>query len=374
SIVSAVYGKSRSSIRLLRALDGGTEHQPALVGGKIVARMRRAAVVPYDQIADPPLVAVDELRLLRGVEQRTEQRVALLGRKAVDSYGHQPVDVDRLAPGLVVRAKDRVVGLGEGLDPVRAAARGGAVVVMMKGAASLELLPETGIERLVRRIAAREQRIAAMARDLHRVEQRAVVRNLGMDLVVVEVHLAIRQRPDGLAVLADVRDHHDVGQQPRISLGEELLRARQRRDLAEITCHPDQILLRETLATKQEDEVVEPRLVDRLHGLGVELVAQVDAADLGADVLRQRNHVESGEGCSAHGEPRWRETSPSLSSWLIAGNAPWMVWPLAHFPRAARPLLVGASIRPSSRICNRLANSVWRNGFAIIGHSISPGS
>jgi len=73
-----------------------------------------------------------------------------------------------------------------------------------------------GIERVVGRIPAREQCVAAVGRHLDRTEQRAVVRNLGVDLVVVEVHLAVRQCAGRLAVLADVGDHHDVGQQLRI--------------------------------------------------------------------------------------------------------------------------------------------------------------
>ena len=43
-------------------------------------------------------------------------------------------------------------------------------------------------------------------------------------------------------------------------------------------------------------------------------------------------------------------------------------------PQAERPLLVDASTRPSRRLCRRVASSRWRNGFAIIGHSISIGS
>src|SRR5262249_39781857 len=39
--------------------------------------------------------------------------------------------------------------------------------------------------------------------------------------------------------------------------------------------------------------------VDRF---GIELLAQIDAADLRSDVLRERNHVEPGERCGAHGE------------------------------------------------------------------------
>src|SRR5258705_251813 len=49
-------------------------------------------------------------------------------------------------------------------------------------------------------------------------------------------------------------------------------------------------------------------------------------------------------------------------------------WKSAHFPQAERPLLVDASTRPSRTLCNRVASSGCRNGFAIIGHLISVAS
>src|SRR5882672_9065988 len=49
-------------------------------------------------------------------------------------------------------------------------------------------------------------------------------------------------------------------------------------------------------------------------------------------------------------------------------------WKSAHFLQAERPLLVDASTRPSRTLCNRVASSGCRNGFAIIGHLISVAS
>ena len=68
------------------------------------------------QVADLPDVAVDEFRLLGVVEQRLEQRVALLLRHAFDLPGHQPVDIDRLAAGFLVRAEHRMRRLAGGAD------------------------------------------------------------------------------------------------------------------------------------------------------------------------------------------------------------------------------------------------------------------
>jgi len=47
--------------------------------------------------------------------------------------------------------------------------------------------------------------------------------------------------------------------------------------------------------------VIEPGLVNRRDGRGIELIAQVDAADFGADVLRQRDNVEPAERRGGHG-------------------------------------------------------------------------
>ena len=107
-----------------------------------------------------------------------------------------------------------------------------------------------------------------------------------------------------------------LGSSARIALGKELRRPRQRRDLAEIAGDPDQVLLREALAAEQQHAVVEPGLMDRLDGLGIELVAQVDAADFGADMLASAEPRRAGRAsrCSwrnLEGEPEWTRAYPS---------------------------------------------------------------
>ena len=94
------------------------------------------------------------------------------------SPGHQPVDVDRLAAGLLVGAEHRMRRLGGGADAAFAAQRR-AVIVEMQRAAAVELRLDGGIERVVGGSAAGEQRVAAIGRDLERIQQRAVVRHLG---------------------------------------------------------------------------------------------------------------------------------------------------------------------------------------------------
>src|SRR4051794_32711122 len=93
------------SIRPHCALDGRAPHQPTLRGWKIGARVRGAAVVPEQKIADPPDVFVDEFFFLGMVEHGVEERLGLFLRHALDTHGHQPVDIDSLAAGVLVSAK-----------------------------------------------------------------------------------------------------------------------------------------------------------------------------------------------------------------------------------------------------------------------------
>ena len=50
------------------------------------------------------------------VENRVEELVAILFRHVDDVHGHQPVDIDRLAAGILVRAKQRMDRLAESLS------------------------------------------------------------------------------------------------------------------------------------------------------------------------------------------------------------------------------------------------------------------
>jgi hypothetical protein len=50
--------------------------------------------------------------------------------------------------------------------------------------------------------------------------------------------------------------------------------------------------------------MIEPGSVNGVDRFGVELFAQIDAADLGSDELREWNHVEPGKRCGAHAKPR----------------------------------------------------------------------
>src|SRR5262245_909142 len=104
--------------------------------------MRGAAIVPQQEIAEPPDVLVHELSSLRVIEHRVEQRCALLVRHALDADGHQSIDIDSLAASVLMGAEHGVLAFAESLGAPVVAALDRAVVVMMDGLAAFELVAD----------------------------------------------------------------------------------------------------------------------------------------------------------------------------------------------------------------------------------------
>ena len=121
-----------------------------------------------------------------------------------------------------------------------------------------------------------------------------------MHHVVMEHHLAVRQRADRLAVLADVRDHQDSRQDLVEARREELRRAADVSEVAEIRRDAQQVFLRQLLAAHDEHDMVEPDLVDEFDRRLVERLREVDAAHLRADVLRELDCVVAFCGDGGH--------------------------------------------------------------------------
>src|SRR5947207_15170529 len=87
-------------------------HAPvdALFLGWIVARrlVIRAAVVPDDDVALPPAVTVFALRLDHALRQLVDQRAALVLVDSLDPQDLAGIEVAAFAPGLRLRAVERV--------------------------------------------------------------------------------------------------------------------------------------------------------------------------------------------------------------------------------------------------------------------------
>src|SRR5438309_131529 len=101
SLSSSVRARS---IRPRGTLDRRSPHQPRLRRREIRSRMGRAAVVPQEEVANAPDMFVDKFLPLGVVEHGVEQRAALFLRHVDDADRHQPVDVDRLAVGVLLGA------------------------------------------------------------------------------------------------------------------------------------------------------------------------------------------------------------------------------------------------------------------------------
>src|SRR5579863_3792728 len=114
----AANGETVTAIaRLLRRRAGGRgefldRHPPvdAVLLGRVVARrlVVGAAVVPDDDVALPPLVAVLPLGLDHVAGELLEQRIAFLRLQPLDPEDLAGVEIERFAPGFGMRAQDRV--------------------------------------------------------------------------------------------------------------------------------------------------------------------------------------------------------------------------------------------------------------------------
>jgi hypothetical protein len=85
--------------------DVASQHAPLLIA-EISAGVQGAAVIPQNEVAHAPFMRVNELILFDMYEELVEQRAAFFLVHALDSPGHQPIDVQRLAPGVGVRANE----------------------------------------------------------------------------------------------------------------------------------------------------------------------------------------------------------------------------------------------------------------------------
>src|SRR5262245_12239479 len=144
-----------------------------------------------------------------------------------------------------------------------------------------------------------------------------------MALVGVEMHLAVGQGADRLAVLADIGDQHHRG-----VIAHELLGVDHRRR-PELLCEANLVVLAQLLSAQQNDQVLMPGVSDLRENRLVELAAQVDPHDLGAECRRKRPYGKA--GLTRHGldASSFHLAAPSLpvvaavaASSMIMGRAP----------------------------------------------------
>src|SRR6516162_3100074 len=102
-----------------RTINGNAMHQPSQRQLVIADReMLHHAVVPHQQVANPPAMAVAELLAWNHFGKLLNQRQALGVRHAADADAFALAHIDRLAAGHWVGANHRVFDVRQILDSV----------------------------------------------------------------------------------------------------------------------------------------------------------------------------------------------------------------------------------------------------------------
>ena len=194
-------------------------------------------------------------------------------------------DEQRAAARLGVRAHDRVADRPDFVDlrlgqlrPVRVALAQFVIArqVPVLGLQSFDFALEVIGQRIPRRVLVGEQRVAALGRQLLRMEHRAQARRLFIGQVGMPEVAGVAQ-PDRLAVLLDIRDDEHLGLVGQLEIAQHV-------DLqgAEVAAEVHLLRGRDVLVAKHQHVIIEVRAVQpRKIGRG-QRQRQVEADDFGA--------------------------------------------------------------------------------------------
>ena len=247
----------------------------ALFFRRVIARriVVRAAIVPDDDIASAPLVAVLVGRLRHESCHLVDDGRALGFFKTFDAEDLVLVEIEQLASGLDMRADDLVAG-GLRVAVFRIQQEIGflAPAVLEQAVSSFEAVFQALRKLLVGRVCAGEMRVAALARDGDGVELGRFVRNFFVRAVSVkafgaaQIDVAVKGAVGTELVRAEQRDFRIVGMARGLG--------RVRTDEPEAPAVFQIVVDPEFLVAHRDDVAVKPRLVDFakgrvVHGLDV---------------------------------------------------------------------------------------------------------
>src|ERR1700730_3136208 len=260
--------------------------------GRVIARrlVIRAAVVPDDDVALAPLVAILAPGLDHVVRQLVDQLVALPRVHALDAQDLARIEVEALAPRLRMRADDRVKDGRPVTVLLVEEGRGLAATAVGEGSLpSLQALLQPGRQRLVGRVHAGEERVAARARHGEGIELGRLERLLIVGAVRVPALGA--SAIDGLIELA-------VGPELVDAQQGDLGIVRVTRHLRRVRVHDpeaaaiaEEVLDLELLTRHHEDVGIQPRSIDDGETRVVEL-PDVDPVDLRAYLRPQAANLD----------------------------------------------------------------------------------
>ena len=261
------------------------------VGVERDAAVQRTAVVPPDQVADPPGVPVGVLRSCGEGDQLVDQGPGL-GVRHIDDAGDMGAEIERLLAGLGMGADDRMLDRWD--CPVFLIRHHGDLDIPARPVEVVH--PDQALERPLARfgqgLASRGQVgeggiAAGLGRDA-RVQQRgrrrnALERGIAVPLLVapVELHDRVVGRHE-VAVLVDVAG--DVDLRPAVHL---YCRHVDQLELANLPAEGDLLVVVDLLLREHQHRMLEPDLPEPGHDFGPERSPQVEAGDLGADRRRQ---------------------------------------------------------------------------------------
>ena len=289
------------------SLDLRAMHDASRPGIERVAAVHHAPVVPEDQIADAPLVTPRQRIGSGDLPDAVEQRVRFVERQPLEPRVAAASEVEMPTSGLGMRADQRMQRAGRGARIVGRRDTGADVPAAVVGAVVLDAQLERGRTELLRQripgaVHGAEARVAAARRNLERVERTGLRRVWQVRHVRVPHGFTGAETADRHAVLDHVRDDVNLGM-PLDEPASVLLDGRVI-ERAEPAAERDQIVISELLMAKEDDRVVEPRLVNGGEGRVVD-GAQIDAAYFRAERRAGGDDVESA-GQNGHKSSRQR--------------------------------------------------------------------
>jgi len=227
---------------------------------------------------------VDDRGMLRDVEQLLQDRFAFGFRQTFDAGGHEAGDIKRFAAGLRVGDEDRLLVVADlrEIDHIEVQSFTPLVVVHLQDLAAFQLVAQRAWDHLVGLVLVGEAGFAAPCRELLSIKHRGPVRFRIVAGIVMEPHLAIAERAEGLAVLDDVRHVHEgrvVVATGQVAHGGAFADG----DLAEYLARRDLVLVFQILATEYDDDVILEGFTNGGLRPFIEWFGEVHPSDLGAD-------------------------------------------------------------------------------------------
>ena len=259
-------------------------HIPAIALVIVDGNMLKAAIIPKRDGARRPRKAAGEFRLCRVFEEILQKRLALFLRHPFEIMRRRDVNVERLSPGLRMRADDRMLYRRHRGQLFRRQGRAFLFGVILPGAADQELRLQAVDpvlcrlrKRFVCRVHVVEQRVAPRWRDLQCVQQRPQTRHVRVREIGVPAPSGGIETDEGAIRRLLVGDFQNF----RVIRQQELI-VDVAGKIAEPAAEGDMLRRRDFLIAEYEYLIGEMRLMNFREGHFVEWLGEVQSDNLRA--------------------------------------------------------------------------------------------